>query len=458
MAGWVAKSNIGPGLLTDWKRPNGRKVPPGWPPEVKYTDVLVLNPKLFHIFKSGHDLTPGVQICKLPETHPAAEDCDGARGLFASMRFEAQQTIGHYTGLVKERVENDASQFLFPLSDDGEGWDVDASEYGNELRFINDYRAVAGQPNAVFEVCCDPRTRMRVVKVMALRAIARHSEVVIDYETHFRGLWVEAYLKKAEQRLIILRKEEEKEIAKRDAQHRCVCGVPYSDDAAYLCCDHCNIWFHFECVGLAKNAKLKGSWFCPSCEKKISVATVFQDYAGKEVAVRVQSGKQVRGLLLYDYGLQAAFVSASADDGERATLLSLAEFEALGKAKSRKPEASIYAVDDGDQCSLLQAAVKAATGGEATSKGILGLEGGQYHISQCPATNNETLTEMARDLGVTDHMLLQLNKHRYTGLKLTSRLIQGTLVSFAFRTKDHSADDDDTLTRIARKLNSVPGC
>ena len=45
----------------------------------------------------------------------------------------------------------------------------------------------------------------------------------------------------------------------------CVCGVPFSANEAYICCDGCRIWFHFRCVGLRADSEHVGTWNCPSC-------------------------------------------------------------------------------------------------------------------------------------------------------------------------------------------------
>lgn len=40
-----------------------------------------------------------------------------------------------------------------------------------------------------------------------------------------------------------------------------------------IMCDHCEDWFHGNCVGISwqkgrKLEKLKKEWICPNCEKK----------------------------------------------------------------------------------------------------------------------------------------------------------------------------------------------
>ena len=39
------------------------------------------------------------------------------------------------------------------------------------------------------------------------------------------------------------------------------CSAPYSSELAYICCDMCDIWHHYECVG--KHDYLP--WFCHTC-------------------------------------------------------------------------------------------------------------------------------------------------------------------------------------------------
>ena len=73
---------------------------------------------------------------------------------------------------MKERKEVDKSAYLFSFLENGKGWDVDAERFGNEMRFINDYRGIAATPNAKFNVCTDPRTKTRGVQVIAISNIS----------------------------------------------------------------------------------------------------------------------------------------------------------------------------------------------------------------------------------------------------------------------------------------------
>ena len=73
---------------------------------------------------------------------------------------------------VKERQVVDTSTYLFSFLEHGKGWDVDAEHFGNEMRFINDYRGIAATPNAKFNVCTDPRTKTRGVQVVAISNIS----------------------------------------------------------------------------------------------------------------------------------------------------------------------------------------------------------------------------------------------------------------------------------------------
>ena len=77
---------------------------------------------------------------------------------------------------VKERKDVDQSEYLFSFLEHGKGWDVDAEHFGNEMRFINDYRGIAAAPNAKFKVCTDPRTKTRAVQVIAISDITNGGE------------------------------------------------------------------------------------------------------------------------------------------------------------------------------------------------------------------------------------------------------------------------------------------
>ena len=46
----------------------------------------------------------------------------------------------------------------------------------------------------------------------------------------------------------------------------CVCRLPDSGDKMVLC-SSCRKWYHYTCVGIPSNDKVKGMWFCRNCDK-----------------------------------------------------------------------------------------------------------------------------------------------------------------------------------------------
>ncbi|VDN55788.1 unnamed protein product [Dracunculus medinensis] len=51
-----------------------------------------------------------------------------------------------------------------------------------------------------------------------------------------------------------------------------VCSVAYVDGACdMVCCDHCDNWFHWSCVGLVLAPPAEVPWYCNNCAKKKSL-------------------------------------------------------------------------------------------------------------------------------------------------------------------------------------------
>ena len=44
----------------------------------------------------------------------------------------------------------------------------------------------------------------------------------------------------------------------------CICRLPDSGDKMVQC-SRCRRWYHYTCVGIASNDKVKGMWFCANC-------------------------------------------------------------------------------------------------------------------------------------------------------------------------------------------------
>ena len=77
--------------------------------------------------------------------------CKGERGLFATRRWRPFQVVGEYVGRVGP--PDLEGGFVLSLEDDvpqSESLSLDAGTFGNEIRYVNDYRHI-GHQNVVFQ-------------------------------------------------------------------------------------------------------------------------------------------------------------------------------------------------------------------------------------------------------------------------------------------------------------------
>ena len=44
----------------------------------------------------------------------------------------------------------------------------------------------------------------------------------------------------------------------------CLCQLPETEDM--VCCDKCNSWYHYHCVGIREESDLPNCWYCKSCK------------------------------------------------------------------------------------------------------------------------------------------------------------------------------------------------
>lgn len=109
--------------------------------------------------------------------HPAC----GQYGLFALKKIPLRSHIIDYIGEVhcEERPDSDYDLSLY-RSQDGVNVGIDASEMGNESRFINDYRGICDKPNAEFA-----EYRVEGELRMSIRSqgdgIKKGDEIVVSY-------------------------------------------------------------------------------------------------------------------------------------------------------------------------------------------------------------------------------------------------------------------------------------
>lgn len=156
-------------------------LPQNWPASVTYTPFLIWeSPQAaqLRLRATCCSALPTVRIRKLSKSHPASEVGDSSRtgsrattepqqrkrarrasgqvasyGLFARLAIPCGTLIGDFTGQVKPQQGRDQSKYLLEVFHDpimGISLDVDAEHYGNETRFINDYKSLRSEPNVGF--------------------------------------------------------------------------------------------------------------------------------------------------------------------------------------------------------------------------------------------------------------------------------------------------------------------
>ncbi|KAF2739450.1 hypothetical protein EJ04DRAFT_326448 [Polyplosphaeria fusca] len=198
----------------DKPRSAGPKIPKGWPQGLLYLHAPVYSKKLAveahnAVLLASSDAPDAgqrssacrphtnVKITKIiSPSHPA----DGQHGLFASQPLAPDTLILPYLGYVHDKNDtNPASDYDLSLDRDY-GIGVDASEMGNEARFINDYRGVSGAPNADFREIYVDSDNGRVEKRMGVfvlsagksgkraKGIAKGEEILVSYG---KGFWTE---------------------------------------------------------------------------------------------------------------------------------------------------------------------------------------------------------------------------------------------------------------------------
>lgn len=197
------------------------RLPDGWPEGVTYTPFLLWETRgtaALRLRSAAYAPLACVRIGRLPAAHPArhgralerkARAVSGAnaaspnhdrppptepaggeesRGLFARCALPIGTWIGDFTGVVKPQMSGDESRYLLEVFCDpstGIRLDVDAQRYGNETRFINDYKGVAAEPNVAFNVYRVPWTGELAIALVTTSAIRCGSEILADYGTSF---------------------------------------------------------------------------------------------------------------------------------------------------------------------------------------------------------------------------------------------------------------------------------
>lgn len=166
--------------------------PDRWPENVEYTDGvqdcdeslsrLPLELRKQLLYRSFVE----VRIIEDPE-HP----CYGQRGVFATVEIPYNTVLFPYSGKLRVslRDEPNPSEFTVVAWDHGEYvFEIDASEAGNESRFINDPRNVPGASgaNVVFSHPPEKKTGVfTVIHVRTRRGIKGGEEILLHYGNDF---------------------------------------------------------------------------------------------------------------------------------------------------------------------------------------------------------------------------------------------------------------------------------
>ena len=122
--------------------------------------------------------------------HPACGQC----GLFAAKKLACGTHVCDYRGVVTltDHESKTSDYTLSFVEEPGVRLTLDAERFGNEARFINDFRGTGRKANVAFQSRVDARgvSHMAVV-VTAPDGIAKGAELLLSYGKHFwlaRGL------------------------------------------------------------------------------------------------------------------------------------------------------------------------------------------------------------------------------------------------------------------------------
>ncbi|EPQ60978.1 hypothetical protein GLOTRDRAFT_69073 [Gloeophyllum trabeum ATCC 11539] len=115
-------------------------------------------------------------------SHPAVGQC----GLFAAKKIPPNTHIIDYSGEVHGDDRDSDYDLSLYRTQDGLSIGIDALSFGNEARFINDYRGIRSKPNAVFQ---DRRTdagELRMSVWSTSLPIKKGQEILVSYG---KGWW-----------------------------------------------------------------------------------------------------------------------------------------------------------------------------------------------------------------------------------------------------------------------------
>jgi hypothetical protein len=124
----------------------------------------------------------GIEAVVLQPPHILA----GEKGVYATKEFNKYDCIGEYTGVAK--TEDDLPEdglFSFHLNKD---ISIDATDYGNELRYINSYINIADEPNLISSITYI--NKQPVILYICIKDIAVGEELLIDYGKEYNDEFI----------------------------------------------------------------------------------------------------------------------------------------------------------------------------------------------------------------------------------------------------------------------------
>ncbi|KAF2819502.1 hypothetical protein CC86DRAFT_129914 [Ophiobolus disseminans] len=192
-------------------------VPKDWPSDKVYLHSSSFSKKLGKdkidgLVFSISDLPPTIQVRKTSGPYSSvrimpvadvAHPANGQHALCATQHLAPDTFILPYLGYVHDQTDADQASD-YDLSLDRElGIGVDASDIGNEARFINDYRGISQAPNAEFRDIFVAIAKDKVEKSVGVfvlsagksgkraKGVGRGTEILVSYG---KGFWTERQL------------------------------------------------------------------------------------------------------------------------------------------------------------------------------------------------------------------------------------------------------------------------
>lgn len=164
------------------KAKDARSKPESWPVGVEYTNTILPQNMwdILALSKLYEQKMPHLEIRQVPILQSRN------LGVYATKPLRKGHVFGQYAGkLVKasslRRCLDLQNDYIMDISDN---YCIDASEYGNETRFMNDYRGFASHSNAEYSVKTEGVPYV-TIDVVASRDIKAGEQILLDYGSEY---------------------------------------------------------------------------------------------------------------------------------------------------------------------------------------------------------------------------------------------------------------------------------